>query len=82
MEKTITLKNDFHNTQVNLIPKDGCLSVGQIQRARRELCGSRSCCCGRELGQRGSQGGIEIIVHPRSWGGLEWAEVIDHSNES
>ncbi len=56
--KSITLTNDFHNTSVVLRP-DGeeRLTVGQVQRARRTLCGIAGCTCGGSLGVRGYQWG-------------------------
>lgn len=45
MEK-IRINHKFHNTHTNLIPRDGVLSVSQVNRARRELCGLTSCGCG------------------------------------
>jgi len=41
----ITLKNDFHNTEVRLrVPRLPCeLSKHQINRAQRELCGMPDC---------------------------------------
>lgn len=57
----ITLTNDFHNTEVNLIIESttgdaiGTLSASQILRARRELCGSSDCMCSGDVGTRGRQ---------------------------
>jgi len=43
----ITLKNNFHNTEVRVnVPNDGELSIGQAKRVRKMLCGSDSCTCG------------------------------------
>ncbi len=52
----ITLKNNLHSTQVRLNATDHRLSVGQVQRARRELCGIKDCTCGDFLGARGPDG--------------------------
>lgn len=62
----ITLKNDFHNTKVTLISKDGMLSEGQMKRAKRELC-CKGCMCSGEFGYRGPQeiDGIEPIYDSR-----------------
>ncbi len=49
----ITLKNNFHDTEVRINPKDGELSAHQVKRARKVLCGIDSCTCGNEAGMRG-----------------------------
>ncbi len=59
--KKITLYNDFHNTEVNLLVRDGKISRNQILRARRELCGIRDCVCGDEFGTRGPQ---DVLLEP------------------
>jgi hypothetical protein len=60
MYKTLTLKNDFHNTEVDLrVKHDGKLeawdaielSVGQVKRAKRELC-TQGCICSGATGAR------------------------------
>jgi hypothetical protein len=57
----LELKNDFHNTRCRLRVQVGeYLSVGQVKRARRELCGIPNCVCGNELGCRGWQGQQQI----------------------
>lgn len=65
--KRITLTNDYHNSEVNLLVDSGALNQGgaelsptQISRARRELCGVDGCTCGDDLGMRGSQ---SVHVH-------------------
>ena len=55
--KTITLSNEFHNTEINLIAKIDArgnvwLSKGQVSRARRTLCGIGGCTCGDAAGCR------------------------------
>ena len=53
--KTITLKNDFHNTEVNIRvsgKSPWTLSVSQTKRVDRTLCGMADCSCG---GIRGPQ---------------------------
>ncbi len=60
-KKKITLYNDFHNTEVNLLVRDGKLSRNQVARARRELCGIEGCCCGDEFGMRGPQ---DVLLEP------------------
>lgn len=61
---TITLKNDFHNTEVLLRAEvlshihhtaTAYLTTGQIKRAKRELCGIAGCTCSGEAGTRGPQ---------------------------
>lgn len=56
MYKTLTLKNDFHNTEVNLRVKLETgdvieLSAGQVKRAKRELC-TQGCICSGVTGSR------------------------------
>lgn len=58
----ITLTNDFHNTVVNLIPKNDRLSLRQIKRAKKELCGIDGCTCSGSTGTRGDQDySVELI---------------------
>ncbi len=52
----ITIRNDFHNRKVTLRTYvNARLTLRQIRRARRELCGSPDCTCGGVLGERGPQ---------------------------
>ena len=52
----ITLRNDFHNTEVNLMVGPGEeISQTQQQRAKRVLCGGTGCACSNALGVRGPQ---------------------------
>ena len=53
----ITLTNDFHNTTVRLgVPSIPCeLTISQVRRARRHLCGVAGCTCSGILGTRGVQ---------------------------
>jgi hypothetical protein len=53
----ITLKNDFHSTECTLIVDclPSILSHGQVNRAKRALCGITDCKCGGILGERGPQ---------------------------
>ena len=56
----LTLKNDFHDTEVTLKItlaeiKEGAtfeLSPNQVKRAHRELCGTGDCCCSGHTGAR------------------------------
>lgn len=51
--KTITLKNEFHGTQVRLrVPKSGRLTPRQMRRAKEKLCGVSTCTCGDAAGCR------------------------------
>lgn len=66
----ITLRNNFHNTEVKLrINKVYCggavgkLSAHQIKRARNILCGIQGCTCGDELGCRGPQDYYVEVVY-------------------
>ena len=58
---TITLRNDFHNSEASVRVDDlpHRLSRAQISRLRRELCGSNDCTCGGNLGERGPQ---DVII--------------------
>lgn len=49
----ITLKNDFHNTEVRLNPRNENLSAWQIKKAYKTLCGMDDCTCSDDMGMRG-----------------------------
>ena len=52
----ITLRNDFHNTEVRLRASVGdSLTKSQVTRSRRILCGIKGCKCGGYLAERGPQ---------------------------
>ena len=51
----ITLYNDFHNTSIALYAKGNKLTIGQVKKAQKELCGIAGCCCSGEFGVRGQQ---------------------------
>lgn len=52
----ITLRNNFHGTAVRLRASIGdTLTLAQLRRARRELCGIPTCVCGGGAGERGPQ---------------------------
>lgn len=52
----ITLKNDYHGTEVRLrVGSDGRLTERQVKRVRKVLCGVDGCTCGDNLGRRGPQ---------------------------
>ena len=43
---TITARNNLHNTSTTIRPaKNGALSLGQVAKIRRELCGMKDCSC-------------------------------------
>jgi hypothetical protein len=42
----ITIKNDFHNTEINLVLKGDNLTRSQMRRVNSELCGMSDCRCG------------------------------------
>ena len=66
----VKLSNDFHKTVVRLNTTEGkALSQSQIRRARKELCGISDCCCGGDLGERGTQD-YEVVSNPRLGGGV------------
>jgi len=42
----ITARNDLHNTSTTVRPsKNGDLSLGQVAKIRRDLCGMKDCSC-------------------------------------
>jgi hypothetical protein len=51
----ITLRNDFHDTEANLIVRNDMISATQARRAQKALCGLKDCTCGDGLGCRGPQ---------------------------
>ena len=72
---SITIRNDFHNTEITMHPRNGCLSARQMARAKRALCGIDRCQCSGDAGERGRQvggwtmepntDGSARIVYPR-----------------
>lgn len=70
----ITLTNDFHGTSVNLRPDGaGQLSVSQVARARRTLCGVKGCTCGGDLGERGP-GNPSVCVYPDGHADVQFSQ--------
>lgn len=65
----ITLTNDFHNTAIRLRVNGERLSIHQMQRARRALCGVEGCICGGAAGERGGEYSVEPIYD--RWGRLD-----------
>lgn len=50
------IRNNFHNSEVTLRASAGQeLTLAQVLRARRTLCGIEGCTCGGTLGERGPQ---------------------------
>jgi hypothetical protein len=66
-DTVIEIFNDFHNSSVSLRAEPGQeLSLSQIRRAQRTLCGISDCLCGGSIGQRGEQSvRIEVIGYDR-----------------
>jgi hypothetical protein len=63
----LTLQNDFHNTSVSLRAKRGQeLSLAQVRRARRILCGITACNCGGTLGQRGANPEVDAFGYDQT----------------
>ena len=54
-----TLTNEFHNTSTVVVSPNGMLSRRQVRRAWKTLCGTESCLCGGEAGQRGGEWGVD-----------------------
>jgi hypothetical protein len=62
--KTITLRNEFHNTSARVRANETgetLLSASTVRRVRRALCGMTDCTCGGVLRQRCHHAGIERI---------------------
>jgi hypothetical protein len=61
---TITARNEFHGTSVSVRPaQNGSLSLGQVAKIRRELCGMKGCSCRtvtRASEANGDRVGIEL----------------------
>ena len=69
---TITLSNNFHNSTARVrVPDSGTLSVSQVRRVRRELCGIATCTCGGNLSERGPQENRIVEINPNSDGSVE-----------
>jgi hypothetical protein len=56
----ITLKNDFHNTQVTLDMKSSVPTGYQVKKSQKTLCPVAGCICGDVMGMRGPQD-IKIV---------------------
>lgn len=65
--KKITLYNNYHNTEVKLIPNNGRLTHSQMERSRRVLCGCSGCACGDDFGARGPQESIITMDSDRGF---------------
>ena len=55
--KRITVKNNFHNTEANVVLRWGTnkISGSTVRRIAKELCGLSGCKCGGVMGERGPQ---------------------------
>lgn len=64
--KLIKLVNDSHNTEINLRPRDNKLSLRQIKRAKKKLCGEKDCKYCNQIGIEEEQNGfrIELVSDP------------------
>lgn len=51
----IQIKNDYHNTHIRAIAKNGRLTKTQVYHIRKTLCGIDGCTCGGNLSERGKQ---------------------------
>ena len=58
--KKVTLVNDFHNTEINVVvtadtqySATWVLSARQCRRVREALCNDNNCACGNEIAIRG-----------------------------
>lgn len=61
----VTIRNDFHNTSVQVKVKQfpHVMTVSQTDRVRRELCSTNGCTCGGILHERGPQDVVIIAPH-------------------
>ena len=57
----LTLKNDFHNTEITINAKNEKLSPEQVKKAQKHLCGMSDCCCSGDVGYRRQQDGFNGI---------------------
>jgi len=80
----ITLYNDYHNTFVSLNVNGQKLSLYQVKKAWKELCGIKNCGCSGDVGYRGPQEdgvqGIEPIRNSLT-GEIEGAWIHLHERE-
>jgi hypothetical protein len=58
MRKNITLRNDFHKTEITLranVVGSSTLSIShsQAKKAQKKLCGIKGCQCSDDMGVRG-----------------------------
>lgn len=56
----ITLRNEFHGTEIKLVPHEEAdgqlyLTGRQVHRAKQKLCGAEGCTCSGNLGTRGKK---------------------------
>ena len=64
----VTLTNDFHHTKA-IVLTDGYLSISQVKRAWKKLCGIKECKCSNAVGMRGKEN--PIIINYYSNGGIQ-----------
>ena len=73
--RTFTLRNDFHNTSVNVRCQgiqytpyeiEITLSESQKKRTKKALCGVQGCTCSDETGMRGEQDSVYFSNHSGS----------------
>lgn len=74
--REIRLTNDSHNKSINLRPRDNKLTLRQIKRSKKKLCGTKDCKYCNPIGLEETQDGFRIelvkkggkiaygIVHP------------------
>lgn len=75
----IILQNTFHRSSCNLrADEDGTsLTIHQVRRARRKLCGVKGCTCGGYLGERGpvyamkGTNRVRAVIEPLLDGGAQ-----------
>lgn len=69
----LTLTNNFHNTEVTLVPKGNTLSPSQVKRSWRILCGISGCTCCNSAGARGNQE-VELEFNQDGSAGIVWKD--------
>jgi hypothetical protein len=81
-KEKITLRNDFHGTEVNIRANDGdILSTYQMRRIEKKLCGMDECCCGIVRGPQRDKDGNPLELESLWDGSHEVYCIRVHSND-
>jgi hypothetical protein len=73
----ITLRNDFHNTEVNVVLKGDTLTRNQMYRVKKALCGRDNCACGPIRGPQGFEYEYDYVSGSYGSGAYETIRVIN-----